>query len=73
VLVWVAETLLAGVLPSLPVPPAQLVWAAPLALGALGAFWAVLPAWSGSSRLRALRVHAANGFYLQHLLLRPRS
>lgn len=63
-LVWAVEMLLAGVLPTLPAPPAHLVWAAPVVLGTLGAFWAVLPSLSGSPLLRALRVHAANGFYL---------
>jgi NAD(P)H-quinone oxidoreductase subunit 5 len=72
-LVWAVESLFAGVLPPMPTAPAYLVWAAPIALGALGAFWAVLPALTASPLLRSLRVHAANGFYLQHLLSRSRA
>ncbi len=68
VLVWAVEQLLAGVLPPLPTAPTHLAWAAPIVLGVLGAFWAVMPSLAGGPFLRALRIHAANGFYL-HLLL----
>lgn len=68
VLVWAVEQLLAGVLPPLPTAPAQLAWAAPIVLGALGAFWAVMPSITGGPLLSTLRIHAANGFYL-HLML----
>ena len=72
-LVWAVEHLLAGVLPPLPSAPAHLVWAAPVILGALGAFWAVLPSLAGGPLLRALRIHAANGFYLHLLLSKSRA
>ena len=72
-LVWAVELALAGVLPPLATAPAQLAWAAPVVLGSLGAFWAVLPALAGQPLVRALRVHAANGFYLQRLRARARA
>ena len=69
-LVWLVETLLV-ITP--PTAPAQLVWLAPMVLAALGLFWVVLPSCAHHPRLRRLRVHATNGFYLNSILQRVRA
>ncbi|GDY12572.1 NADH dehydrogenase [Planctomycetota bacterium] len=62
-LTWGAEVLLT---PALAIPPATpvLAWLAPVVLAALGLFWVLLPTLASLPAVNALRVHAANGFYL---------
>ena len=69
-LVWLVETLLV-IAP--PTAPAHLVWLAPMVLAVLGLFWVILPSCAHHPRLRRLRVHATNGFYLNSILQRVRA
>lgn len=70
---WGAEAFLAGVVvpsPSLGErggPGPALAVLVPLAFAAQGAFWVLLPGCCAHPRVVALRVHAANGFYLPQL------
>ncbi|RUM95237.1 oxidoreductase [Pseudaminobacter arsenicus] len=68
-----AEWLTRGTLPATP-PPGRLEWTlmalASLSFGAVAIAQALLPLWSGHPAATGLRVHLANGFYLNAVLER---